>query len=185
MAPNLFRTETNGGETGICQIGRALRCHEPCEIGRRGAYFDDLPINYKRERDSLAERGGFEPPVPRGLLWARIRPEFGEYSARQKAYALERICSSGPGQPVRFPECLPLLTESAFFRSVRPLRWPPGRSVFGDCLTLSSPRCRAGYAPGTRDLRCPAFAEAAGAVRLNDPEGPGRYAPREYEICCR
>ena len=28
-------------------------------------------------RDCVAERGGFEPPVPRGLLWAEIRPEFG------------------------------------------------------------------------------------------------------------
>ena len=27
--------------------------------------------------DSALERGGFEPPVPRGLLWAGIRPEFG------------------------------------------------------------------------------------------------------------
>ena len=25
----------------------------------------------------MVERGGFEPPVPRGLLWAEIRPEFG------------------------------------------------------------------------------------------------------------
>ena len=24
----------------------------------------------------MAERDGFEPPVPQGLLWARIRPEF-------------------------------------------------------------------------------------------------------------
>jgi hypothetical protein len=25
----------------------------------------------------MAEQDGFEPPVPRGLLWAGIRPEFG------------------------------------------------------------------------------------------------------------
>jgi hypothetical protein len=31
----------------------------------------------ERQLASLHERGGFEPPVPRGLLWARIRPEFG------------------------------------------------------------------------------------------------------------
>jgi hypothetical protein len=24
----------------------------------------------------MAERGGFEPPVPRGLLWAEFGPEF-------------------------------------------------------------------------------------------------------------
>jgi hypothetical protein len=51
---------------------------------------------------------------------------------------LETACIYGsgsailPGRPVRFPECLPLLTESGFLRSVRPVRWPPGRSVFGD-----------------------------------------------------
>src|SRR6266849_2077694 len=28
-------------------------------------------------RTRLAERGGFEPPVPRGLLWVGVRPEFG------------------------------------------------------------------------------------------------------------
>jgi hypothetical protein len=30
-----------------------------------------------QSRDWLAERGGFEPPVPLGLLWAGIRPELG------------------------------------------------------------------------------------------------------------
>ena len=31
------------------------------------------------------ERGGFEPPVPRGLLWAGIRPEFGALSGPTKS----------------------------------------------------------------------------------------------------
>ena len=47
------------------------------------------------DRDSLAERGGFEPPVPRGLLWAGFRPEFGPvFFGPTRSNALERICSS-------------------------------------------------------------------------------------------
>ena len=45
--------------------------------------------------DSLAERGGFEPPVPRGLLWAEFGPCLAHHSARPKASAPERICSPG------------------------------------------------------------------------------------------
>src|SRR6266481_6410905 len=41
----------------------------------------------------LAERGGFEPPAPRGLLWAEFSPSLAHYSARQKASVPERICS--------------------------------------------------------------------------------------------
>ena len=37
-----------GARLAICHIGGALRCHEPCEIGRRGAYFDHLRTNCKR-----------------------------------------------------------------------------------------------------------------------------------------
>jgi hypothetical protein len=47
------------------------------------------------EKDSLAERGGFEPPVPRGLLWAEFGPSLARYSTRIKASVLERICSLG------------------------------------------------------------------------------------------
>jgi len=46
-------------------------------------------------RDSLAERGGFEPPVPRGFLWTELGAGLAHYSARQKASVLERICSPG------------------------------------------------------------------------------------------
>ena len=43
----------------------------------------------------MVERGGFEPPVPQGLLWTEFGPMLAYYSARQKASVLERICSSG------------------------------------------------------------------------------------------
>jgi hypothetical protein len=43
----------------------------------------------------LAERGEFEPPVPRGLLWAEFDASLAQYSARQKAYVLKRIYSPG------------------------------------------------------------------------------------------
>ena len=43
--------------------------------------------------DCVAERGGFEPAVPRGLLWAEIRPEFGALFGPTKATVPDRICS--------------------------------------------------------------------------------------------
>ena len=54
----------------------------------------DSPVSTKT--DGLG-RGGFEPPVPRGLLWAGIRPEFGALSARQKAPVLENLFALGFG----------------------------------------------------------------------------------------
>jgi hypothetical protein len=46
------------------------------------------------EKDSMAERVGFEPPVPLGLAWAEFGPSLAHYSARIKASVLERICSA-------------------------------------------------------------------------------------------
>jgi hypothetical protein len=48
-----------------------------------------------KTEDSLAERVGFEPPVPLGLAWAEFGPSLAHYSARIKASVLERICSPG------------------------------------------------------------------------------------------
>ena len=45
--------------------------------------------------DSLAERGGFEPPVPLRLTWAEFGPSSGHYYAQIRASVLERICSPG------------------------------------------------------------------------------------------
>src|SRR5208337_4660445 len=36
-----------------------------------------------QRRDSVAERGGFEPPVPRGLIWAKFSPSLAHYSAEK------------------------------------------------------------------------------------------------------
>jgi hypothetical protein len=35
-----------------------------------------------KTEDSLAERGGFEPSVPRGLLWTEFGPSLAHYSVR-------------------------------------------------------------------------------------------------------
>jgi hypothetical protein len=43
----------------------------------------------------MAERGGFEPPVPRGFPWTELGADLAHYSARPKASVLERICSPG------------------------------------------------------------------------------------------
>jgi hypothetical protein len=43
----------------------------------------------------MVERGGFEPPVPRGFLWTELGAGLAHYSARQEASVLERICSPG------------------------------------------------------------------------------------------
>jgi len=40
--------------------------------------------NKPGDRDSLAERGGFEPPVPRGLLWAEFGRVWGTIWPDQK-----------------------------------------------------------------------------------------------------
>ena len=45
------------------------------------------------DQDSLAERGGFEPPVPLELTWVEFGPILAHYSARIKASVLERVCS--------------------------------------------------------------------------------------------
>jgi hypothetical protein len=52
------------------------------------------------DADWLAERGGFEPPVPLGLTWVEFGPILAHYLARTKASMLERICS--PGVRLRF-----------------------------------------------------------------------------------
>jgi hypothetical protein len=43
--------------------------------------------------DWLAERGGFEPPRPFRIRGAEFGPSLTHYSARIKAFVLERICS--------------------------------------------------------------------------------------------
>jgi hypothetical protein len=50
-------------------------------------------VGESRIPDSLAERVGFEPPVPLGLAWAEFGPSVAHYSAQIKASVLERICS--------------------------------------------------------------------------------------------
>jgi hypothetical protein len=53
------------------------------------------PGESPRIADWLLERGGFEPPVPRGFMRAEFGPSLAHYSARKKASVLERICSPG------------------------------------------------------------------------------------------
>ena len=43
----------------------------------------------------MAERGGFEPPVPLAFIWAAFGPSLAHYSAPIKVSVLERICSPG------------------------------------------------------------------------------------------
>jgi hypothetical protein len=45
--------------------------------------------------DWMAERGGFEPPVPLRLTWAEFDPSSGHYYVQIRASVLERICSPG------------------------------------------------------------------------------------------
>jgi hypothetical protein len=59
-----------------------------------------------KPEDSLAERGGFEPPVPRGLLWAEFDPNLARYSARPKASVLERICAPAFDSTSALPDSL-------------------------------------------------------------------------------
>jgi hypothetical protein len=53
-------------------------------------------------KDWVAERGGFEPPVPREILWPEFCPLFADYLAQEKAAVLERICS--PWIPLLLPD---------------------------------------------------------------------------------
>ena len=70
------------------QVDRSLEQQDP---------LDRLACSRRllQQPDSLAERGGFEPPVPLGLTWAEFGPSLAHYSARIKASVLERICSPG------------------------------------------------------------------------------------------
>jgi hypothetical protein len=63
----------------VSKLGKALSpdAAEHANRDTSARYFRRFERRIFRDRDSLAERGGFEPPVPRGLLWAEIRPEFG------------------------------------------------------------------------------------------------------------
>ena len=63
--------------------------------------------------DWLAERGGFEPPVPRGFIWAEFGPRLAHYSARKKASVLKGICSPG----IRL--CFGSLRSASFARPMR------------------------------------------------------------------
>ena len=80
MAPNSIGTERHIAELAISEINRILRCHEPCEIARIGADFDHYGPGLHTEKDSLAERAGFEPPEPfiyvaLGIQWKRKGPD--------------------------------------------------------------------------------------------------------------
>jgi hypothetical protein len=69
----------------------------PVPVGGAFAPTHGLILHVNRispgDRDSLAEREGFEPPVPQGLTWAEFGPGLAHYSARIEASVLERICS--------------------------------------------------------------------------------------------
>ena len=69
-------------------------------------YFGQLSRRIPRDEDSLAERGGFEPPVPLGLTWAEFGPSSAHYYVANKSIRVERICSPGVRRcfgSLRFP----------------------------------------------------------------------------------
>jgi hypothetical protein len=58
---------------------------------RRSANSDQMRVFHAEKKripkpeDSLAERGGFEPPVPRGFYGREFGPSLAHYSGRQKS----------------------------------------------------------------------------------------------------
>jgi hypothetical protein len=66
-----------------------------------------------KKYSNLAERSGFEPSVPRGLIRAEFGPSLARHSVRIKAPVLERICSP------RIRLCFGCLRFSSFARPMR------------------------------------------------------------------
>ena len=89
--------------------------------------------------DCLAERGRFEPPVPRRLLWAELGPNLAHYSARKKASVLERICSPGIRRffgSLWFPSFAGLMRGNSVTKAPDFESPPLGRAVSNSLATL-------------------------------------------------
>jgi hypothetical protein len=76
---------------------RKLLSPVPCAIQNKPHTRAISPIREvnPQRRDSVAERGGFEPSVPLELALAEFGPRLAHCSARITASVLERICSPG------------------------------------------------------------------------------------------
>jgi hypothetical protein len=84
-----------------CRIPRfserraALRVHALKGNRAHTCEFRSILRDVRKLWDWMVEGSGFEPPVPRGLLWAKFSASLAHYSARQKASVPERICLPG------------------------------------------------------------------------------------------
>jgi hypothetical protein len=98
----------------------------------------------------MAERGGFEPAVPRGLLRTEFGPSLARYSARQKASVLERICSP------RIRLCFGSLRFASFARLKADAREAARSSPSQQFASCSSQKCSAVRKYPDGALRVPA-----------------------------
>ena len=78
VAPNLFQTERNRGESVLYEIARSLRCHEVSESARPRAEFAASSRMLANPTAWVAERSGFELSVP-------LEPSMDQDSARLMA----------------------------------------------------------------------------------------------------
>jgi hypothetical protein len=124
-------------------------------------------LRMPQTRDSLPEQGGFEPPVPRGLLWAEFSASLAHYSARQKASVPERICSPG----IRL--CSGCLRFASFARLKADAR---------RCETLESFRFKSERLSGVaRRNFCPSSSQphhVAAATAMKNSVGDSRISAR-------
>ena len=79
VAPNLIPADKTSRESAESAVRSVLRCHKLCDIGRPSPYFDHLSVELQTEKDSMAERVGFELPVP---------GEMSEIAALERLHAI-------------------------------------------------------------------------------------------------
>ena len=67
VAPNLIAADKTSCRSAESAVQSVLRCHKLCENRPCGRVFRSSLAELQTEKDSMAERGGFEPPEPQGL----------------------------------------------------------------------------------------------------------------------
>ena len=95
VAPNLISADKTNRKWAESAVRSVLRCHQLCEIGRVGAYFDHLSLNCKQRRTRWRS-GGIRKPGAARVYLGGIRPEFGALFGPNKSIdAGEKLFARG------------------------------------------------------------------------------------------
>src|SRR5258708_38898898 len=84
VAPNLIGADKTSRKWAESAVRSVLRCHQLCENRPRRRVFRSSLAELQMEKDSMAERGGFEPPVPLAFIRVAFGPSLAPYSGAER-----------------------------------------------------------------------------------------------------